>query len=178
MIVAGIRYKNAIMWMVLFLIGGILYLIFGKNKREKKGVPVGMSLLAVSPVYRYAMYGAGVILLLFGALIVVLMSLSGEVELFPIIFMAVLILCVAGIFFLAGYAFYARHIFFNEEKIMIGKLFDEPDVLPWKEISRAELKKNRIRLYDKNGKRCLDVSAGMIGFREFQTMAEQKCAHL
>ena len=49
----------------LFFLAFILYLIFGRNKREKKSVPVGMQLLAMSPMFRYVMYAMGVIMVLF-----------------------------------------------------------------------------------------------------------------
>lgn len=171
------EYIRVILIAGLFLGAYVLYLIFGKNKREEKKVPVGMELLTMSPFLRYIMYAVGVLAILGGGLMA-LMLIDMKEEWPVIILVFVLFGIIAGMFFLMGYIFYARHIFFNREKIMIGRLFHGPDILEWNEVSRVDLKKTRLVLYDVRGKRRLEASAGMTGYEAFRVIAEERGNYL
>lgn len=171
------RYYRIVVVGVMFLFSYILYFLFGRNKREQKSVPVGMQLLALTPLLRYLMYGVGVLFLVFGGMMAIGMASMG-VE--PALFLLVAAMCAvtSGMFFVLGYAFYARHIFFDREKIMIGRPFRQPDILAWEEVGRTDLKKARVVLYDKKGKRRAEASAGMIGYEGFRELAERNAQRI
>ncbi len=158
----------------LFFLAFILYLIFGRNKREKKSVPVGMQLLAMSPMFRYVMYAMGVIMVLFG-IFFTFMAIAWDSEIAMGIILLLIHAFTGGMFFLAGYAFYSCHIFFDEEKLIIGKFFRSPDTLKWEEVGRADFKKTRVLLYDIKGKKRAGASSGMVGYEKFRAIAKKKC---
>ena len=153
------RYYRIVAVGVMFFFSYILYFLFGRNKREQKSVPAGMQLLALTPLFRYMMYGGA-------------MMASEGVE--PVLFLLIAGMCAvaSGLFFVLGYAFYSRHVFFDREKIMIGRPFRQPDILTWEEVGRTDFKRTRVLLYDKKGKRRLEASAGMIGYESFRELAE------
>lgn len=159
---------------VLFALAFALYLICGRNKREKKSVPVGMQLLAMSPMFRYVMYAMGILMALFGGFCAFVATAWGEGAIIGIVLFLANVF-TGGMFFLAGYAFYSRHIFFDEEKMVIGRFLGQPDTLTWGEVGRADFKKARVLLYGKNGKRCVEASSGMAGYEQFRAIAERKC---
>lgn len=165
------RFYRIVTVGAMFFFSYILYFLFGRNKREQKSVPVGMQLLAMTPLLRYLMYGMGVVFPVFGVVMFLMMASMGA-ELIHFLLIAVMCAVMSGMFFLLGYAFYARHIFFNREKIMIGRPFRQPEILTWEEVGRTDFKKTRVVLFDKKGKRRLEASAGMIGYESFREVAE------
>ncbi len=167
------RFYRILMVGVMFFFSYVLYFLFGRNKREQSSVPAGMQLLALTPLLRYLMYGMGMLFLVFGGVMSIGMVSAG-VE--PVLFLLVAGMCAvtAGMFFVLGYAFYSRHVFFDKEKIMVGRPFRQPDILTWEEVGRADFKTARVLLYDKKGKRRLEASAGMIGYESFRELAERE----
>ncbi len=165
------RYYRIVAVGVMFFFSYILYFLFGRNKREQKSVPAGMQLLALTPLFRYMMYGGAMLFLVFGVTMAAGMASEG-VE--PVLFLLIAGMCAvaSGLFFVLGYAFYSCHVFFDREKIMIGRPFRQPDILTWEEVGRTDFKRTRVLLYDKKGKRRLEASAGMIGYESFRELAE------
>ncbi|TGY95582.1 hypothetical protein E5329_14265 [Petralouisia muris] len=141
----GTRMQNRLYVLGIMLIAYVLFAFFGNNKREEKNVPVGMKLLARQPVQRYLMYVAGCSMIIFNVVVIVTVILYGG-EIFVIVVSSIVFLGCAGLFFLCGRYCYTSHIFFGDERIMIGQMFGKPDILLWEEIGKVEMKKNRIRI--------------------------------
>lgn len=78
------------------------------------------------------------------------------------------------LFFLLGHVMYARHMYFNEEKILIGKPFRSPRTLYWNEVGNVKITKYAVMVYDGNGKRCVTAQSQMIGYEEFRLLVEKK----
>ena len=165
---------------VVAAIAGIVYRIAGNNRREEQSVPVGMKLLTNKPFIRYFLYAMGVVFfLMFGGIMALpfLMGDGDQVREFlgTYILVGVLDVVILLLFLLLGYSMYARHIYFNDKKMVIGRLFRAPVTLEWSQVGQIKSKRGYVRLYDGSGKKRVEARPGMVGFETFRALAEQKC---
>lgn len=87
--------------------------------------------------------------------------------------LAVVIL-VAGLF--AGYCMKAQHIWYDEEKLLLGRPFGQYEAVQWRGIVRMHiLNQDFFYLYDRDGRRLVSADAGMTGYHEFYDMAAKHC---
>ncbi len=173
----GTRIPYRLYVLGFMLIAYAFYTLFGDNRREEKNVPVGMLLLTRQPILRYILYATGCSMLVFNVVILATAYLY-EAEVVVIVVSCVVFCGIAGSCFLCGRYCYASHIFFGDERIMIGQMFGKPDILLWEEIGKVEIKKNKIRIWDKRGKKKMVAYANMVGFEEFQNLVKHKCEDL
>ena len=173
----GVGMPRRLYVLGFMLIAYVLFAVFGNNKREEKNVPVGMKLLTKPPILRNVLYAGGCMMLIFAAVIIAAAVLY-DAELAAVVVAGLIFSGVGGLFFLSGRYCYASHIFFGAERIVIGRLFDKPDILTWDEIGKAEIQKKRIKLWDKRGNKKIDAYADMVGFEEFQNLVRNKCEDL
>ncbi len=84
------------------------------------------------------------------------------------------IIFVAGLF--TGYCLKARHIWYDEEKLLIGRPFRQYETVQWRGIVRMQiLNQDFFYLYDRDGRRLVSADAGMTGYHEFYDMAAKHC---
>lgn len=74
--------------------------------------------------------------------------------------------------FFAGYCMQRRHILYDEQKILVGRIFQPYEVIYWFEIGRMEIKnQDFFNLYDRENRRRIAVNAGMEGYGDFYVQA-------
>lgn len=74
--------------------------------------------------------------------------------------------------FFAGYCMKRHHILYDEQKILIGRIFRPYEVVYWYEIGRMEIKnQDFFSLYDRENRRRIAVDAGMEGYGDFYVLA-------
>ncbi len=87
--------------------------------------------------------------------------------------LAVVIL-VAGFF--AGYCMRAKHIWYDEEKLLLGRPFRPYETVQWRWIVRMQiLNQDFFYLFDRDGRRVVSADAGMTGYQDFYHTAAKHC---
>ncbi len=162
-----------IFWVVLAVIVGFL----GNSKREEKRVDPNKTVMRQVPMYRFGMYSIGVILIglfgFFGAGAIHDEAQKENPWLIPVIFLGFFagILC-----FLAGYILYAKHIFFDEKELIVGRPFRSNLSFLWQEIERMEISGNYLCLYGAGGKRIVKANPALENYDLFADMAKRMCS--
>ncbi len=97
---------------------------------------------------------------------------AGSVMLLCIGLVAVIL--VAG--FLAGYCIKARHIWYDDEKLLLGRPFARYETVQWRGIVRMQIvNQDFFYLYDRDGRRLVSADAGMTGYHDFYSAAARHC---
>lgn len=168
------RYLTGwICWVVLAVVIGFL----GNSRREEKRVDPNKTVMRQMPTYRFGMYFIGIILIgLFGFIGAGAIHDGAQKEnpwLIPVILLGIFsgILCC-----LAGYILYAKHIFFDEKGLIIGRPFRSNLSLLWQEIERMEISGNYLCLYGPGGKRIVKASPVLENYDLFADMAKRMCS--
>lgn len=126
-------------WVVLAIAAGFL----GNSRREEKRVDPDKTVMRYMPTYRFGMYFIGIILIgLFGFLGAEAVGDGAQKEDPWIIPMILLGLLFGVLCFLTGYILYAKHIFFDEKGLIVGRPFRSSLSFLWQEIERMEISKN------------------------------------
>ncbi|MDE6874701.1 MAG: hypothetical protein K2P87_09640 [Lachnospiraceae bacterium] len=162
-----------IFWVVLAVVLGLL----GSSRREEKKVDPDKTVMRYGPSMRYGLYMIGILIGgmfgVFGAMAI--RDRAHEAE--PGLILLILLGVLAGIFFLVcGYILYARHVFFDEEELIVGRPFKSMLHVKWQEVSRMECKGNRLLLYGADGRRLLCANAVLENFDLFSDMAKRMCS--
>lgn len=163
-----------IFWVVLAVVLGLL----GSSRREEKKVDPNKTVLRQMPNIRYGMYFIGILIggmfCFFGAMAI----RDGAHKEQPWLLLLILFGVLAGVgCILAGYVFYARHVFFDEEELIVGRPFHKMLHVKWQEISRMEVKANKtITLYGADGKRLVTAGAALENYDLFSSMAKRMCS--
>lgn len=168
--------KRLLFILILAAIALLLFLIGGK--RERKKIPAGMTILCQNPFLRYVLYALGVFLFLFTEGACYIGYRLGGAKDAGIWFSvcAVLGALVPLLLFLCGYTIYARHIFFNEEKLLIGRVFRAPLRLSWREIGEMRrTDRQSFVLLDRGGKIVVNAYCTMVNYALFLQTAERHC---
>lgn len=163
-----------IFWVVIAVVLGFL----GSSRREEKKVDPNKTVLRQIPTIRYGMYFIGIIIggmfCFFGAMAIRDGAHKEQMWLVPLILFGVL---VGVVFVLSGYIFYARHVFFDEEELIVGRPFRKMLHVKWQEISRMEVKANKtILLYGADGKRLVTAGMALENYDLFSSMARRMCS--
>lgn len=168
-----------VLYLAMLLLALILYLIFGRNKRELSRIPQGMDMFGINPMMRYVLYALGIFMLIFVLCMVWLCYMGGGFE--EAGGMMVLCVCMAVVLFViclvGGHVMYASHIFFDDECLIIGRAFRAPIKMTWQEIRRMELRgRNQFRLYDQFGDCCVKAYRGnTVNYERFYQAALRQC---
>lgn len=166
---------------VIFILVGftwLLYLLFGSNRWERKKIPAGMEIFCQNPKQRYLLYALGILTFLFVAGVAALCYVMGGIEeagiwIYLCMVLGVLILLIC---FLGGYIMYSSHIFFDDEKLIIGRPFRTPLQLSWHEIGEMRIKNRQsFVLFDRNGKVCVKAYINMVNYDIFFEIAQKHC---
>ncbi len=84
------------------------------------------------------------------------------------------VILAAGLF--TGYCLKAQHIWYDEEKLLIGRPFRGYETVQWRGNVRMQiLNQDFFYLYDREGRRIVSADAGMTGYHEFYNMAAKCC---
>lgn len=163
-----------IFWVVLAVVLGFL----GSSRREEKKVDPNKTVLRQMPTIRYGMYFIGIVIggmfCFFGAMAIRDGAHKGQPWLIPLILFGVL---AGAACILAGYIFYAKHVFFDEDGLIVGRPFHKMLHVKWQEISRMKVKANKtVILYGADGKRLVTAGAALENYDLFLGMAKRMCS--
>lgn len=162
-----------VFWVVIGVVVGFL----GSSRREEKKVDANKTVMRQMPSIRYGMYTIGILIggmfAVFGAMALRDGAQKEEPWLVPLTFVGLMVgaLCCAG-----GYIFYAKHVFFDEEELIVGRPFRSMLHVKWQEISRMETKKTRLLLYGADGKKLVAANPALENFDLFSDMAKRMCS--
>ena len=170
--------ERLIMYVILIGLALFIFLISGRNKRELKKIPEGMNIFTKNPMMRYIMYALGLFIFVFVGGVGVLCYIMDGVEDAGIWFYICMALGILDplICFLGGYLMYSSHIFFDDEKLLLGRPFRAPLRLTWYEIGEMKMKdRQSFVLYDRDGKPRVKAYIGMINYDIFLRTAQRHC---
>lgn len=162
-----------IFWVVLAIAVSFL----GNSRREEKRVDPNKTVMRQMPTYRFGMYFIGILLIgIFGFIGAGAIRDGAQKEepwLILVLFLGLFsgILCC-----LAGYILYAKHIFFDEKELIVGRPFRSKLSLSWQEIERMEISGNYLCLYEPGGKRIVKASPVLENYDLFADMAKRMCS--
>ena len=170
--------ERLIMYIILLGLALFIFLISGRNKRELKKIPEGMYIFTKNPMMRYIMYALGLFIFVFvggGGVRCYIMDGVEDAGIWFYICMALGILDPL-ICFLGGYLMYSSHIFFDDDKLLIGRPFHTPLRLTWYEIGEMRMKdRQSFVLYDRDGKPRVKAYIGMVNYDIFLRTAQRHC---
>lgn len=166
-------------WLIkmgLILFAGLLYLIFGRRKPKYQDLEQCME----NPFGKYVLYAFAIMIAAFAAWLIATISADDSaweqggammVLVFVLLFLLAVLLVLGGLKIGKHYAYY------NEEKIILGKLFGADRTFYWYELSEVRLtrKGERLRLYDQAGKKVLDADNRMAYYYQLRDMVVKTC---
>ena len=170
--------ERLIMYVILLGLALFIFLISGRNKRELKKIPEGMYIFTKNPMMRYIMYALGLLIFIFVGGAGALCYIMDGVEDAGIWFYFCMALGILDplICFLGGYLMYSSHIFFDDEKLLLGRAFRTPSQLTWYEIGEIRIKDHQFFvLYDRDGKPRVKTYIGMVNYDLFLQTALRHC---
>lgn len=164
--------------LVLVLTAGIISLVTGRNKRQLKRIPEGMTILCQPPGKRYVLYAMGVVVfgvvMFFSALYI--MDGAPEEARFMwglCVAAAVLVLFVT---ILGGNMMARDCVFFDGERMQIEKPFRKARVVRWNEIRRIDGRFEKlVKLYLADGTKILTADIGMVNYDVFCNVLRARC---
>lgn len=171
--------ERLIFTMILLLTAGILYLITGRNRRQRSRVPAGMAVLCQPPGRRYVLYALGTVSFLlvlgFGALFL----LDGAPE--DARPMWILCTALAALFLLLTVVcggIMAKHcVYFNSEELILEQPFRTSRAFRWEDIRRIDGSfDSAVSLYLADGERLLTADAGMVNYVLFCRVLKGCCS--
>ena len=164
--------------LALVLLAGIISLITGRNRRQIKRIPPGMSILCQPPGKRYMLYALGVMVLGVVGSFTVLFVMDGAPEkargLWGLcVGMAVLVF-VLTIF--GGNVMASECTYFDWERIQIERAFRKPKTYAWEEIRRIDGGFDRkVNLYLADGTKVFTADISMVNYETFCQMVKVQC---
>lgn len=152
--------------------------LFQDSREQKKYEGTGMKVVYNPRGKQMLLPALGIVAFVFVGFFVVLFIHDGVQEdvhalgmMILCIFEAIILLIVC---FLAGYCLQRRHILYDGEKILVGRVFDSYKKIYWYEISSMKIKnQDFFRLYNRDGKCCVQADASMVGYKDFYQVALQ-----
>ena len=162
-----------IFWVVIAVVVGLL----SSSRREEKRVDANKTVMRQNPSLRYGLYTVGFIIsglfMFMGTMAVRDGAQKDEPWIIPLVFLGILI--GAGCF-VGGYVLYARHVFFDETELIVGRPFKKMLHVKWQEISRMEKKQTKLVLYGADGARLVAGDPSLENFDLFADMAKRMCS--
>lgn len=148
--------------------------LYRGSKEQQEYEKNGMRLVSEPKTKQYMMPAMGLITAVFVSFFMCLAIEDGAWE--EAAGMILLCIGVAAVLlvvcFFAGYCMQRRHILYDEQKILVGRVFRPYEVIYWHEIGRMEIKnQDFFNLYDREEHRRVAVSAGMEGYGDFYVLA-------
>lgn len=164
--------------LALALLANIIFLITGRNRRQIKKIPPGMSILCQPPGKRYVLYALGVMVLVFVGFLSVLFVMDGAPEeaigMWGLcVGMAVLVF-VLTIF--GGNVMARECTYFDQERIQIERAFRKPKTFAWENIRRIDGGFDRkVNLYLADGTKIFTADISMVNYETFCQMLKVRC---
>ncbi len=163
--------------MIFWVAAAVIVGFFGSSRREEKRVDANKTVMRQNPSLRYGMYLLGVLIVgmfvFFGTMAIRDEAQKEEPWTILLIFLGILF--GAGCF-IVGYIFYAKHVFFDETELLIGRPFKKMLHVKWQEIGRMEMQKNKLVLYGADGKWLVGADLSWENFDLFADMAKRMCS--
>ena len=159
-----------LMKLMLLIIAGIIYLITGRNRRQKEKIPDGMDILCDPPEQRYLVYAMGIFVFLSVMVISVLYIRAGAPKEARMMWGLCVVMAVGilAVTIFSGNMMAKMCVYFNSELLYIERPFHETRVFKWYEIQKIEGKYgSTIHLYHLDGTKILTVYAKMVNYKHF-----------
>lgn len=152
----------------LVLLTGLLGLLFGNKKPKYQG----MAQCIENPFLHYFTYALAILIMVFAGFIAAIVSTDESaweeagaviIEVFSLMFLSIVCLIALGV--IMG----KHYIYYDQEKLILGRVFGRDLTLAWYEIGEVRANRNgrRIRLYDREGKRVLNAHGLMTNYDQF-----------
>ena len=164
--------------LALVLLAGIISLITGRNRRQIKRIPPGMSILCQPPGKRYMLYALGVMVLGVVGFFTVLFVMDGAPEKARgmwglCVGMAVLVFALT---IFGGNVMARECTYFDWERIQIERAFRKPKIYAWEEIRRIDGGFDRkVNLYLADGTKIFTADISMVNYETFCQMVKVQC---
>ena len=159
-----------LMKLMLLIIAGIIYLITGRNQRQKEKIPDGMDILCDPPEQRYLVYAMGIFVFLGVMVISVLYIRAGAPKEARMMWGLCVVMAVGilAVTIFSGNMMAKMCVYFNSELLYVERPFQETRVFKWYEIQKIEGKYgSTIHLYHLDGTKILTVYAKMVNYKHF-----------
>ena len=162
----------------LVLLTGLLALLFGRRKPKYPQ----MAQCFEPPFLHLFMYALAIFMMAFAAFIGTIVASDesaweeakdGIMEVFFLMLLIIVFLIVLGV------KMGKHYIYYNQEKLILGRVFGGDLTFTWYEISevRAYRRGQRIQLYNREGKKVLDAGGRMTDFDQFYHAVMQNCGN-
>ena len=122
-----------LMKLMLLIIAGIIYLITGRNRRQKEKIPDGMDILCDPPEQRYLVYAMGIFVFLGVMVISVLYIRAGAPKEARMMWGLCVVMAVGilAVTIFSGNMMSKMCVYFNSELLYIERPFHETRVFKW-----------------------------------------------
>lgn len=162
----------------IVLLTGLLGLLFGRRKSKYPE----MAQCFENPFLHFFLYALAIFILAFAAFIAFIVASDesaweqaskGIIEVFSLFLLIIVSLVALAV--KTG----KHYIYYNQEKIILGRVFGGDFTLSWCEISEVRANRNgqRIRIYNREGKKVLDAGSRMADFNQFYHIVMQNCGN-
>ena len=144
------------------------------DKFQQEAIKKGMRIVSEPKGKIFILMALGLFLIGIVTFFVWLAYISGDWEKakVPMLICEGIAVFSAIVLFFLSYCLYRLHILYDEQKILIGKIFGDYQVLRWCDIGEMKIKnQDFFSLYDREGCCCIKAHAGMTGYSEFYLMA-------
>lgn len=156
---------------------GAVTVLFGSSRREEKKVDSNKTVMRQPASLRYSMYFLGAMFMAIFCYLIVSAVRDGVLEEEPWTLAGPFAGFLVGVFcVLCGYFLYARHVFFDDEELLVGRPFKGLVCVKWQEISRMDMKNGYIVLYGPDGKKLVKAQSGMDNYDMFALEAKRACS--
>lgn len=164
----GYQITDKLIILGLVLLTGLLSFLFGRRTPKYPG----MAECLEHPFLHFFVYALAIFIIAFAAFLATIVSLDKSaweeaggmiIVVFSQMFLITVFLISLGV--IAG----KHYIYYNQEKLILGRVFGRDLTLSWYEISKVRANKTgrRIRLYNREGKRILNAYSLMTNFDHF-----------
>ncbi|MCH5271429.1 MAG: hypothetical protein J1E83_11865 [Lachnospiraceae bacterium] len=171
----GYQITDKLILLGVLLLTGLLSFLFGRRTPKYPG----MAECLENPFLHFFVYAWAIFMIAFAAFIATITFLDKSaweeaggriIEVFSLMFLITVFLIALGV--ISG----KHYIYYNQEKLILGRVFSRDLTLSWYEISKVRVNKTgrRIRLYNREGKRILNAHSLMTNFDQFYHTVVQK----
>lgn len=164
----GYQITDKLIILGLVLLTGLLSFLFGRRKPKYPG----MAECLENPFLHFFVYALAIFIIAFAAFLATIMSLdksAWEEASGMIIVVFSQMFCITVFLIALGVISGKHYIYYNQEKLILGRVFSRDLTLSWYEISKVRVNKTgrRIQLYNREGKRILNAHSLMTDFDQF-----------
>ena len=165
-----------LVYLALILIAGLLSLIFGRKKPKYPQ----MIQCAAGQFGKFIMYAFALLMAAFGVFVFVVSAADDsawEEAGGMLLLVFALLIFIIVMFLIMGRAVGQRYVYYDEEKLIIGRTFGADQTLAWHEIGEVRpigRGGTAMRLFDRNGKKCFIANTSMDNYYQFYETAMRK----